>query len=247
MAAPGVRAPRWTRQHYRFGGVNVGGAVQLVTDLYLPFAMLGIADPAASPLDLIALASEEDALHLWATLPNTNPVNSAAACQPGSAARDPAFDLTQRYHWDQVGSGLCPNGSTGSGVAPRYGDTDLQMQLTADPAAVSYSFIQDGLAGLQDVLLGSGAPPADMPVQLGLPAVKPVGVDDTINYTLRVRNLGADTATGVTRGAGCPLRLAAQRAPPLRRSATSRRVKSAALRSARPRPRETPGRCWPSR
>ena len=103
-------------EHYRFGGVSVGGVAQLVTDLYLPFAMLGITNPAASPLDLIALASEEDALHLWATLPNTNPVNSSRSVSSlaGTAAAETlVFDLTQRYHWDQVGSGLCPNGSTG--------------------------------------------------------------------------------------------------------------------------------------
>ena len=167
-------------EHYRFRGLVNGmgaGRAQRTTDLYLPFAMLGITDPATSPLDLIALASEEDALHLWATLPNTNPVNITAARSvtglAGTAAAETlVFDLTQRYHWDQVGSGLCPNGSTGSSI--RYGDTDLQMQLSASPATASYSFIQDGLLDLQD-LLGSGAPPADMPIQLGLPAVKPVG------------------------------------------------------------------------
>ena len=62
---------------YRFGAVSVGGVSHLVTDLYLPFTLLGMAEPATSPLDLVALASEEDALRLWAALPNTNPVNSA--------------------------------------------------------------------------------------------------------------------------------------------------------------------------
>ena len=89
------------------------------------------------------------------------------------------------------------------------------------------------MAGLQEVLLGSAAPPADLPVQLGLPAAKPVGAGATLNYTLRVRNLGADTAAGVTAAA------VAHDALQLTGNATVsvgrfRRAKSAASRSARP-------------
>ena len=47
------------------------------TDLYLPFDALGISNPAQASLSLVAFATEEHALRLWATMPPLNPVNSA--------------------------------------------------------------------------------------------------------------------------------------------------------------------------
>ena len=58
------------------------------------------------PLSLLALASEEDALRLWATLPSTNPVNSSRVINTEAyVSETQQFSLSQRYHWDNVGGG----------------------------------------------------------------------------------------------------------------------------------------------
>jgi len=180
---------------YRFdGAVNSGQ-----TDLYIPFSLLDIADPASTSLDLLAFASEEDALRLWAVLPNTNPVNSALVIDAGAYTGDSQqFSLSQRYHWDAVGAGICPNGSLGGAATARYADTDVQVHLTASPAGATYSLIQDNLFWLQQLLLGT--PPADVTSQLAFLAAgqPPVGPGQIISYTLTYRNRGSDTATGVT-------------------------------------------------
>jgi subtilisin-like proprotein convertase family protein len=187
---------------YRFdGATNSGqadGAAQPTTSLYLPFSLLGIADPATTALNLLALASEQDGLRLWAALPNANPVNSPRVIATEAYVTGQQFSLTQRYHWDALAAGVCPNGSLGGAATASFADTDVEVRLTADPAGATYNLIQGGLFWLQQLLLG--APPADVAVQLAFLAAgqSPVGPSQTINYTLTYRNRGADTATGVT-------------------------------------------------
>jgi subtilisin-like proprotein convertase family protein len=165
------------------------------TDVYLPFSLIGLA---GGSLDLLALASEENALRLWAALPNANPVNSARVINTEAYVGSQQFSLTQRYHWDNVAAGICPNGSLGGAATARFADTDLQVHLAANPAGATYSLIQDNLFWLQQLLLGT--PPADVAAQLAFLAAgqPPVGPNQPIVYTLTYRNRGADTATGVT-------------------------------------------------
>lgn len=92
------------------------------TDIYIPFDLLGIADPTATALTLVAFAAEENSLQLWATMPNTNPLGDGGD-----------ISLTHSYHWNTLGDGVCLNGSDGSS-AP-YLDSDLDFSFTAEPAS----------------------------------------------------------------------------------------------------------------
>jgi len=170
-------------------------AATLQTDLYLPFALLGVADPASAGLGLLAFASEEGTLRLWAALPATNPLNSDLAGQLSALAGDDRdIALTHAYRWPALGPGICPNGSLGGAVA--YPDSDLLVNLSAVPAVASYSLLADGLFWLRDLLTGS--PPPDVTEQLNFLSGGqiPLGPGTPVHYTLAFRNLGTGTAAG---------------------------------------------------
>ncbi len=163
------------------------------TDLRLPFELLGITDPASTALEMIALASEENALRLWATLPAANPINSARVVETRVEGE---FALSQSYTWPQLSGGVCLNGSDGL-TTVSYPDTDVQVRLGVEPAGVVYSYMNDDLFGLWAALLQGETP--DISSQLSwLSADHPrVGANQPLTYTLTYRNLGADTARGV--------------------------------------------------
>ncbi len=120
------------------------------TDLYLPFASLGIGDPASTSLALVAVASEEDALRLWATLPNRNHVNSERIAHPLTLQGLHAFALTQRYEWATLDAGVCPSGRLTAGgiqrsTASASGADHLQAAIYATPAGIDYSLFDDNL------------------------------------------------------------------------------------------------------
>jgi len=180
---------------YRFTAGGGQGDPAPTTDLWVPFVLLGVADPANTALAMVALASEEDALRLWATLPAANPVNSARVADIRDESASGEFALSQAYHWDGLTDGVCPNGSDGS--ADAYPDTDVQVTLAVEPDGVMYSFMHDDLTGLWATLLQGGTP--DVSSQLGwLNGEHPrVGANQMVTYTLTYRNLGTDTARGV--------------------------------------------------
>lgn len=184
--------------YYRFQSAGRAGRGYTVpiTDLRLPFALLGLTDPATTPLQMIALASEENTLRLWATLPAANPVNSARVAQTYTGGMTGDFALSHAYHWAQLSSGICPNGSDGAS-ADRYLDTDVQVHLAVEPAGAVYSFIHDDLSGLWSALLQGDTP--DISSQLSWLSANypPVGANQTLTYTLTYRNRGAETARGV--------------------------------------------------
>ena len=166
------------------------------TDLYLPFNLLGIADPTTTPLNLLAFASEEASLALWAVLPGSNGVNSANVVETASFADTTAsLILDHAYHWDALSDGVCPNGSDGS-LSTRYADTDLRFSLDVEPAGTSYGLLNDGLFWLRSLLESA---PADVTSHLDFLATahRPLGHDQPISYTLHVENRGTVTATGV--------------------------------------------------
>ncbi len=166
------------------------------TDLYVPFDLLGITDPATTPLDLLAFASEEASLALWAVLPAANGVNSANAVETATFADSTAsLHLDHAYHWDALSDGVCPNGSDGS-LPIRYGDTDLRFSLDVEPAGTSYGLLDDGLFWLRDLLESA---PADVTSHLDFLATahQPLGHNRPVSYTLRFENRGTVTATGV--------------------------------------------------
>lgn len=174
-----------TADQYRFASdVNDGQ-----TDLYLPFALLGITDPPHASLGLVAFATEPGALRLWATQPGANPVNSPRVIETDAYAGNAyEFALSQHYQWNGLGAGLCPNA--------QYKDADLRVKVSAMPAGNAYGFSGDNLFWLWRLLLGDKTPDVTSLMDW-LSDNPPVGAGQRITYTLRYRNQGADTATGV--------------------------------------------------
>jgi hypothetical protein len=136
-------------------GLRYSGGASARTDLELPFATLGIANPAAASLGLVALASEEQALRLWAALPARNPLDSprATLSRPDTALH--RFSLSERYRWTSLGSGLCPNGTlapAAGGVAgPR--NTLLDAAISVSGGGAAYRVVGDDLFFAQNDLL----------------------------------------------------------------------------------------------
>ncbi|HNT78511.1 MAG TPA: PKD domain-containing protein, partial [Anaerolineae bacterium] len=103
-----------------------------VTDLFVPFSALGIADLTSASLSLVAFANEEAALKVWAAMPSANPVNSdlasSAGWEPGVLA------LTAQYTWAALSDGVCPAGSTTLQAnfigAPTSGSAPLNVTFT---------------------------------------------------------------------------------------------------------------------
>ncbi|MCB8990047.1 MAG: hypothetical protein H6665_05455 [Ardenticatenaceae bacterium] len=87
-------------------------AVDQTTDILLPFADLGIANPAAASLQLLGTASAEGALDVWATVPDKN-------------LERPSW--TQYIEWPSLGSGIVP----ADGV---WADARLETAVSAHPA-----------------------------------------------------------------------------------------------------------------
>ncbi len=172
---------------YQFSAILNDGQ----TDLYLPFNLLGISDPATTALDLVAFASDEGALSLWAAMPNGNPLNSPRIVDAISSDAL-AFALSYRYHWDNLGAGVCPNVSL-TPAAPQYTDSDLHATLLVEPAGALRGM--DAAQRWQWQTLGSD--PADVNWLLGMDESGTlVGDGVVVTFILRVQNRGTVTATG---------------------------------------------------
>jgi hypothetical protein len=163
------------------------------TDVYLPFHLLGITDPTATSLDLVAVASEEDALRLWAAMPDKNPLNSERVIDaPGPVFATQHFTLTQQYEWESLGAGVCP-------AEGQFTDADVHMDIMADPPGVELGFLEHDLYSLltPEQFLDADL---DSIVDLVLPVdVDPGPVHDgqVINYTVRYANEGTEVAPDV--------------------------------------------------
>lgn len=77
-------------------------------DIYLPFETPGIGDPETTSLSLVAFAPEENALRLWATIPNRNVADSDQVSETAYGGFH-TFALTQWLSWNSLGDGGCPN------------------------------------------------------------------------------------------------------------------------------------------
>jgi hypothetical protein len=175
---------------YRFEAEVNGGQ----TDLYLRFDQLDLT-PGGS-LDLVAFATDEGTLDIWATMPSVNPLNSGRVVETAAMAdRDARFALLHRYHWDSVGAGICPNGSDGSSKA--YPDAEVQARLSATPYGVAYSLLDSHLFWLWEELTGERPPDVSSFLTMMSTEHSRVGANQRITYTLRYRNAGPDPATGL--------------------------------------------------
>ncbi|RLC71701.1 MAG: hypothetical protein DRI81_17365, partial [Chloroflexi bacterium] len=171
-----------------------------LTDLYLPFSpTLGITQPATTALNLLAVASEEDALRLWATMPDRNLVDSDIVVNPTAALatkQEHIFALTRPYHWYSLGDGICPNDPLSALTGETYPDTDLRVRLTVNPVGTTYALMGDDLyhqwrAFYQD----------EGPEQRQFDFLDhnhpPLGQGSVVTYTLSVANRGPVAASGV--------------------------------------------------
>ncbi len=171
-----------------------------VTDLYIPFDAIGIHNPSTATLKLVALASEQDALRLWAVMPDKNPLNSRWATHipfpslplaGGGMGGGQYFTLTQQYEWTSLGAGLCPN-------AGQFTDADLLVDLTAEPPGVEVGYLEHNL-----LYLAPGAPlDADLDGEPDVPLpvdIHPelIGHGQVVTYTLHYANRGTGLAPGV--------------------------------------------------
>ena len=166
------------------------------TDLSIPFNSIGITSPDSAALQLVAFATEESALRLWAVMPNANPVNSDQVVATGIYAGGvQTFALSRAYQWSNVGAGVCPNGS--DGTSQTYSDVDAHVSLRADPIGAGYSLLDDNLFWLWNLLAGDRT--ADVTSAFNfMSADHPrVGANQTITYALEYRNDGTATAHNV--------------------------------------------------
>ncbi len=108
----------WTAQS-SVNAVTNGGEI----DVLLPFADLGIANPAATSLRLLGVVAERDLLEVWATVPDQN---------LGRV-------WTQYIEFGTLGAGIVP-------AAGVWADTQLNVQVTANPAASTLVGVGDTLA-----------------------------------------------------------------------------------------------------
>ena len=170
------------------------------TDLLLPFGWLGLTP--SSSLKLLAVASQDDALNLWAAAPNKTPLNDPRVVSPVAVGRDlRSYALTQFAAFPSLGSGVLPNSG-------RSIKTDLRFSITSTPGGFTAGYLADNL---YDVLTPGAPLDADLDGQPDQPLPMaedplPVGNGDTISYTVRYENSGSAVAENVqiavtTRGA----------------------------------------------
>ena len=117
------------------------------SDLYLPFTDLGIVDPASASLGMVAFATEEDGLYLWSTMPENNPLNSERMV--GTMPIEPVqFMLTNKFGWQSLGDGVCPNGQLPTARAVtsfEFSAADVRASISAEPAGTAYSLLGNNL------------------------------------------------------------------------------------------------------
>ncbi len=172
-----------------------------VTDLYLPFDLLGISDPATSSLGLLAAASEEDALRLWSAMPDRNLLNSALAVNPLAAVQaaiERDFVLPNFYRWPSLGPLLCPYSEAVLGLptSQDFQDSDLRVELAVEPLGTTYALFGDDLFWQWETLFQESGPKSQQFTFLDN-THPPVGQDDVITYSLRVSNRGTSEALDV--------------------------------------------------
>jgi hypothetical protein len=142
-----------------------------VTDLYLPFALLGIPDPANAPLDLIAFGTQEQALRLWTVFPIINPHDSPILSRLLDLLPD-QHNLVMKYafHWSSLALSQSPNLSRFSN------DADVRSLLISNPLGVISDTRKSGLY-LSKLFHFT-------------PSAALIGDSQVITYTLRYLNIG---------------------------------------------------------
>jgi hypothetical protein len=159
------------------------------THLYLPFDALGISDPASQTLDLIALASEEESLQLWATMPDRNPLNSPRVTVPKVPRHllQRNLELLNAYHWETLGNEVCPNRN-------QIASTNVELAIASEPPTMIYSLLGDNLFGMERSSETGAASTSDVAF---LGKYPPLPLGQVVNYTIRYVNTGSTREEGV--------------------------------------------------
>src|SRR5207253_2512341 len=126
-------------EQYRFTPSRNDGQ----TDLYIPFAMLGINQPQANDLRLLAFATDPVAMRVWSVMPAANPVSSPRVVEDSVfAGAVQTFAFTQFYYFRKLADDICPNDGPAD---ERKADTDLAFTVRSQPDGTAYNFIGDNL------------------------------------------------------------------------------------------------------
>lgn len=168
-----------------------GDQGSFATELLLPFSLLGLSNSSA--LGVLAVASEEGALRLWAAAPDHNPLNSERVINPQAVGRTlNNFALTLYHQWPNLALGQAPN-------AGRFADSDLVVAVESLWPSVGAGFLASDLLDL----LRFGTPldsNGDGVLDVALPGsanVPPIGNGQTIQYRVFYANQGLATAPNV--------------------------------------------------
>ncbi len=142
--------PTWTYQFNNDG-------LEPYTGFYLPFGDIGITDPVNASLKLLAFATEPDALHLWATAPASNLLNSLELVDDDASGDLHLFALLQNYAWESLGADMCPSGDGGAGrtVGLPAGAQNLSAEISSNAVGIGYALNGDNLSGFQADLLAN--------------------------------------------------------------------------------------------
>jgi subtilisin-like proprotein convertase family protein len=146
------------------------------TDLAVPFAELGITDPANTVLGLLALATEEDNMLFWATAPARNAINSARATDSVQAAlrTSGSYGNPTRAYALRLGALACP----GSEV---FSEANVDLRFSALPAGAEVITYDDGwFSSSGDILRMS------------------IGDGEKAAYRLELTNVGQSVASNVS-------------------------------------------------
>jgi hypothetical protein len=163
-----------------------------LTDLLLPFDTLGIN--SGSQVRVLAVASEEDSLQLWAAAPDHNPLNSVRVINDLADGHDlSAFDLTLFHQWLSLGMGVLPNDG-------RFADSDLEIRIQPLDEGVSAGYLQTDLLdlltpGTRIDADGDGVLDEALPFNAN---VYPLYDGQTTTYRIEYENLGPQTAPDVS-------------------------------------------------
>lgn len=160
-------------------------------DLLLPFSWVDLAPGAA--LKLMAVATEEDSLGLWAAMPDKNPLNSEQVVSPLATGRElNDYALTQYYSWPALGNNVRPNNG-------QFADNDLQLAIVPEVDGTAVQFLSSDLLDL----LVPGTPldadldgTADVPLPFDSEPF-PLYDGQMVTYTIHYANNGLETATDV--------------------------------------------------
>ncbi|MEM7028701.1 MAG: FG-GAP-like repeat-containing protein [Chloroflexota bacterium] len=106
------------------------------TDIYIPFTTLGITDPNSQTLGLVAIASEEDALKLWAAMPQANSLNSETIVGSATSSDVELFSLLRGYQWTTLSTDICPGAGNFQGL-------QVEATLTPSSEGVGYGLFAD--------------------------------------------------------------------------------------------------------